>query len=904
MPDANKDKRRGPDDYDTVRIEGMASAEAVLSKNQNSGYILGSLIGGHYEVLKVAGKGGMSMVYKTRHVLIDQIRAVKVLLPNLEQEELCLFRFQQEAKAASRLRHKHIVQVFEFASPADGAPYLVMEYVEGRALGKEIEIHKRLPLGRIQRIFTQFLEAMEHAHSQGVIHRDLKPNNIVLIDEKDGKDFIKLIDFGIAKITAADKSASQGLTPTGEIFGSPQYMSPEQAAGQEMDERSEIYSIGCLLYEMLTGRPPLMGKTVLDTLRMQATVEPAPVSKLIPDLKDVRKYDRILAKCLHKDPDKRYQSVKELRKDFQGIDQSALTMWLDGRVLAGLLALGTIAMATGYLFGTVQTASGISNMMANVKRPEAPLSAKSEIRNTALKLDEKLSISQNMDRELTLADSKIDLGDYGAAKQILASVLTTGESSGTSPFFALQLGRARTSLAEIKTIELLSSRDSSLAPVVTEGISEPTMSAINDELTAMHSSLKEGMDASKLANLLNLCQYAMDRININDVLPLMLEGTKLAALDKENKLPEPDKVKLSLLLANAYATGGDLNSALKIVNEMKPESPLALADLRYFHGVLYLSDTDFEEAQKLLLEAEDIYRCELGESDSKTLCARAFALICQRYLGQKRQAEPAIRKVLDELTICQAGQEGDSQISTTRATLLCILAGERPTVFGPDADRMVKAAINSIESRYDLNQRTLMDLSAMRYPVKAPYYRALAIALALNDRFKSAGYCTKLADLAGDPVEKLRLAKSALALTKDLMEGGFKVSHRVVRAYTTVAALQLDERNQTTFNPTAARDSLLIAQPLAEKLATDPLNKKIEAELFLNLAEAQLLLKDNVAATEALERAQKSLSESVSELEARGENTGRSSTLQAQMDRRKDTQSKIDQLRHRLNTHN
>ena len=274
-----------------------------LNQNIANDPLVGQVIGGHYEVLECIGKGGMSVVYKTRHQLINQLRAVKILLPHRDAASDFLLRFQLEATAASRLDNPHIVRIHDFVSPPDTAPYLVMDYAEGIALGDEIDRLGHIPVPRALFIFRQLLEAIGHTHKRGVIHRDLKPDNILLIeDEVEGPDFVKLIDFGIAKLTAADKLQPQGLTPTGEVFGSPQYMSPEQCAGLTMDVRSEIYSLGCMLYEMLSGRAPLLGKSVLETLNMQAHVDATPVSNLPidPPIKLPRGLDDIVMKCLAK----------------------------------------------------------------------------------------------------------------------------------------------------------------------------------------------------------------------------------------------------------------------------------------------------------------------------------------------------------------------------------------------------------------------------------------------------------------------------------------------------------------------------------------------------------------------------------------------------------------------------
>jgi len=277
--------------------------------------LIGQVMGGHYEVLGRIGTGGMSVVYKTRHQLINQYRAIKILLPHRDNESDALLRFQLEATAATRMDNKHIVRVHDFVAPEASPPYIVMEYAEGTALGDEIDRLGRLPAKRALAIFAQILDAIGHAHSRGVIHRDLKPDNVLLVhDETEGPDFVKLIDFGIAKLTAADRRQPQGLTPTGEVFGSPQYMSPEQCAGLPLDVRSEIYSLGCILYETLSGRAPLLGQSVLETLNMQAHTPATSLNALTidPPLVVPKALDEIVLKCLAKKPADRFQTTEEL----------------------------------------------------------------------------------------------------------------------------------------------------------------------------------------------------------------------------------------------------------------------------------------------------------------------------------------------------------------------------------------------------------------------------------------------------------------------------------------------------------------------------------------------------------------------------------------------------------------
>ena len=184
-------------------------------------------------------------------------------------------RFQLEAEAASCLKHPNIIAVYDYGIAPTGQPYLVMEYLVGESLADLIKRDKNIEQRRVVKIFIQACDALSHAHKKGVIHRDLKSSNIMLVEQEDKSDIVKVLDFGIAKLMPASGKLPQNLTQTGEVFGSPIYMSPEQCLGQTLDQRSDIYSMGTMLYEALTGVPPLVGNTIVDTMQMHVGTKPA-----------------------------------------------------------------------------------------------------------------------------------------------------------------------------------------------------------------------------------------------------------------------------------------------------------------------------------------------------------------------------------------------------------------------------------------------------------------------------------------------------------------------------------------------------------------------------------------------------------------------------------------------------
>ncbi|MBX9671303.1 MAG: serine/threonine protein kinase [Candidatus Obscuribacterales bacterium] len=270
----------------------------------------GTVIAQHYEILSMIGHGSMGTVYKARHLLIDQIRAIKIL--HVRANNQIVRRFHQEAKATMKLSHTNIVRVFEFGmEPELEQPYLVMEFVEGESLVDMLSREGKLPEERALRMTKQLCEALGHSHSHGVIHRDLKPANIIVTKDNTGDESVKIVDFGIAKITSDDR---QNLTQTGEVFGTPLYMSPEQCSGGKVDFRSDIYSLGCVVYECLTGKPPFQGASALATIMMHVDDD----ADINLDNLSSRAHSLILG-CLVVDPDKRYQSMEQLCNDVQKV---------------------------------------------------------------------------------------------------------------------------------------------------------------------------------------------------------------------------------------------------------------------------------------------------------------------------------------------------------------------------------------------------------------------------------------------------------------------------------------------------------------------------------------------------------------------------------------------------------
>ncbi len=269
------------------------------------------LLGGRYELDGVVGRGGMAEVYRARDIRLDRIVAVKTLREDLARDATFQARFRREAQSAASLNHPSIVAVYDTGEDASGptpVPYIVMEYVDGRTLRELLRDDRRLLPERALEITDGVLRALDYSHRNGIVHRDIKPGNVMLTRSAE----VKVMDFGIAR---AVSDAQATMTQTAQVIGTAQYLSPEQARGERVDARSDLYSTGCLLYELLTGRPPFTGDSPVAIAYQHVRENPVPPSRLDPEIPSWA--DSIVLKAMAKDPAERYQSAAEMRTDIQ-----------------------------------------------------------------------------------------------------------------------------------------------------------------------------------------------------------------------------------------------------------------------------------------------------------------------------------------------------------------------------------------------------------------------------------------------------------------------------------------------------------------------------------------------------------------------------------------------------------
>lgn len=286
--------------------------------NSPASYI-GKDIAGQFRILQRIGSGGMGAVYKAEQPEMNRFVAIKILHPKYVSRPDLVSRFRREARAMSHLSHPNTARVFMYGQLEDGACYIVMEYLEGKNLAQVTRAEGMLQPGRAGNIMVQVCGALEEAHRQGMVHRDLKPENIFLTNQGGIADFPKVLDFGLAKVTQREmRPGSLILTQEGMVFGTPEFMSPEQARGQSLDARSDIYSLGCILYEMLTGKLPFDASQPMDYLALQIRGTPIPLGQRVPGLTFPPGLEAVVMQALEKDPARRYPSAADFAMALRG----------------------------------------------------------------------------------------------------------------------------------------------------------------------------------------------------------------------------------------------------------------------------------------------------------------------------------------------------------------------------------------------------------------------------------------------------------------------------------------------------------------------------------------------------------------------------------------------------------
>jgi serine/threonine-protein kinase len=341
---------------------------SALRSQAGPGDLVGSIIAERYHILKKLGEGGMGQVYLAEHVKMGRKSAVKVMNPGMVQNVDAVSRFNREAQNASRINHPNVAGIYDFGETPDGLVYLAMEFVEGQPLTEIIRQHGALPPMRASEITRQTAEGLSVAHDMGIVHRDLKPDNIMVAKGRQGADLVKVVDFGIAKAAASDE---QKVTKTGMVVGTPEYMSPEQLSGDPLDSRSDIYALGLVTFNMLTGKLPFPGESMQETMIMRLTDDPHPLSAMKPDVVWPADLQAVMDKVLARQANDRYRNASEYAHDLvQAIDRMpATSITTMGTEVLARISQGSAAAAQ--TAATVQV--NVPKTRVATKSDEAPI---------------------------------------------------------------------------------------------------------------------------------------------------------------------------------------------------------------------------------------------------------------------------------------------------------------------------------------------------------------------------------------------------------------------------------------------------------------------------------------------------------------------------------------------------
>lgn len=286
--------------------------------------LVGTSLANRYQIMARIGRGSIGGIFRAFDSTTERQVAIKVLKKHLIRDEELRTRFEQEAQALKRMQHKNLIAVRDFGiSTSADEPFIVMEYIDGETLASLIGDLTYIPAERLIPIMVQVCDALIHAHSQGILHRDIKPANIMLIDMPRERDVVKLLDFGLAKI--ADDALAAGVnsldTNPGDPIGTPLYMSPEQSRGDKLDARSDVYSMGTVMYECLTGVPPITGAGVVEILKKQVSFNPPSMTAVRPFLNIPPELELVVSKCMQKERSERYNNVIELREALLAVQE-------------------------------------------------------------------------------------------------------------------------------------------------------------------------------------------------------------------------------------------------------------------------------------------------------------------------------------------------------------------------------------------------------------------------------------------------------------------------------------------------------------------------------------------------------------------------------------------------------
>lgn len=581
---------------ENTHTDGNAPKWQVLSP--------GTIFADHYEIVECLGQGGMSTVYKVRDLNISRVVALKCLQGHFLNDQTALQRFQQEAKNAGLLEHPNIVRIEHYGIDSAGLPYIVMELLEGRPLSAILRSDPPMDRKRGIYVLSQVCAGLAYSHQNGIVHRDLKPSNIMVL-ERSGEEIVKIVDFGIAKALTPDPSAKH-LTTTGDLVGSPLYMSPEQCMMLDLDARSDIYALGCLITCVFTGAPPFYSENLYEVYYQHINDSPKPIAEKRHDLECVDEIDAIMLKCMAKEPADRYQSVNEVAQALKQLGGDRNKPWFarllklveiqnlrlkarkNPKIRKAIIAGGTLYLAL--------TAVGAWFLLKSTLAPPE-------------------STWRNM---YSSGQHEIDVGNYRQAETLLSQAV------GLASRVPGRNEKVAAALSQLIDVERITNQTDKLhqnerdlydAKLKLEQ-SDPELD--NDIARVLAGKTPEELESMQLCERINdAAAMQLQLGNVTKAQKLLSDArTLLARLPKEN--PELTARTLHNQALAAHRAG-DLELASNLYNQsadltrrlISPNSP-TLGKSLIGVGKIAMQKHDYADGQKAFQEALAIYRAAFG----------------------------------------------------------------------------------------------------------------------------------------------------------------------------------------------------------------------------------------------------------------------------------------------------
>ncbi len=701
--------------------------------------LVGTTLGGRYKVLSLLGEGGMGAVYLVEHVLMRKRMALKVLNAELSKNREMVARFEREAMAAAHLEHPNVVAATDLGFTDDGALFLVLEFIDGKSL-RDVLGFGPLTAARVIHIARQTASALQRAHSVGIVHRDLKPENIMIMNRDGDPDFVKVLDFGLAKIRLEAlvddiSQRSETLTKYGTIFGTPAYMAPEQAAGGEVDGRTDLYALGCVMYELLTGWVPFDAEDPSVILRQQILAPVPAMAKKAPSVKVPAALEAMVMKLLEKNPDQRHKDARQLLDALaelsaaEGLRYEPSTpigrLNIPNSGLRDIDARPTVmgdkdypaqAAATGESMAQIDIVSG------DPSKPSGPLPSAASSKGTGGMAAVKAAASSGKTPALTTGKDAAASAEAHRVAGIAATVPALASSSNevapapaaaTGPTLKERLAPIAAALGP-KWSQLLAFVRSKL-PEKHRGISQWALGTAVAALLLLPLFFVVGIlfggDDDSEPPVMGMVGYASD----SDMQKAVEKGPA-ALLKLRNKYPNDSRAHRALV--KAYGKAGELGAALQAIPPLLQVDPAAAYDeqiLRLIADAALQPQTS-EPAIQMMEQ-------RLGEYGVDALIDLADRTTMEPYRGRllqslskdgvRRLASPDGLLVLDlrSATSCEAKRGLISKAAKQggRRTLETLLKLQSPTGCGPGGQTdcwpclrkgtSLQAAINEIRQR-------------------------------------------------------------------------------------------------------------------------------------------------------------------------------------------------------------